>query len=237
MSPHNPAIQSIEIIRAFLPTQSLLYYKLIHETHLYIELQMTFFEAIRTVLVKYFVFKGRASRAEYWFWILFISLYWLVSIIIIDSWLPDFIPEPIPILIQLALFFPTMAVGVRRLLDTGRPGSRFFWPVGVLILLIGGFWLILFLDGGKFWHFALLIPFVIAFFASMVLNLFWLSLPGDKEINRYGESARTIRESRNAGLGESNKSNNFFSNTLSLWMAFSIVFILGIFFVITVVGL
>ena len=198
---------------------------------------MTFFEAIRTVLTKYFVFKGRASRSEYWFWILFISLYWLVSIIIIDSWLPDFIPEPILILIQLALFFPTLAVGVRRLHDTGRPGSIFFWPVGVLILLIGGFWLILFSGGGKFWHFALLIPFLIAFFTSVVLNLFWLSLPGDKEPNRYGESARSIRESRNTSLEESNISNNFFSNTLSLWMAFGIVFILGIFFVITVVGL
>ena len=198
---------------------------------------MTFFEAIRTVLTKYFVFKGRASRSEYWFWILFISLYWLVSIIIIDSWLPNFIPEPILILIQLALFFPTLAVGVRRLHDTGRPGSIFFWPVGVLILLIGGFWLILFSGGGKFWHFALLIPFLIAFFTSVVLNLFWLSLPGDKEPNRYGESARSIRESRNTSLEESNISNNFFSNTLSLWMAFGIVFILGIFFVITVVGL
>ncbi len=198
---------------------------------------MTFFEAIRTALTKYFVFKGRASRSEYWFWILFISLYWLVSIIIIDSWLPDFIPEPILILTQLALFFPTTAVGVRRLHDTGRPGSRFFWPFGALILLIGGFWLILFTVGGELWHLALLIPFVIGFFASVVLNLFWLSLPGDSETNQYGESARSIRETRSASLEESNESNSFFSNTLSLWMAFSIVFILGIFFVITVVGL
>ena len=198
---------------------------------------MTFFEAIRTVLVKYFVFKGRASRSEYWFWILFISLYWLISIIVIDSWLPDFIPEVILILIQLAIFLPTMAVGVRRLHDTGRPGSRFFWPVGVLILLIGGFWLILFTGDVELWHFALLIPFVLAFFASVALNLFWLCLPGDRETNRYGESARSIWESRSASLGESNKSNSFFSNTLSLWISFSIVFILGIFFVITVVGL
>jgi len=198
---------------------------------------MTFFEAIRTVLTKYFVFKGRASRSEYWFWILFISLYWLVSIIIIDSWLSDFIPDPILILIQLAIFFPTMSVGVRRLHDTGRPGSRFFWPLGALILLIAGFWLILFTGGGELWHLALLIPFVIGFFASVVLNLFWLCLPGDRETNRYGESARPIRRNRRTGLEESNESNSFFSNTLSLWMAFSIVFILGIFFVITVVGL
>ena len=198
---------------------------------------MTFFEAIRTALVKYFVFKGRASRSEYWFWILFIFLYWLVSIIIIDSWLPDFIPDPILILTQLALFFPTTAVGVRRLHDTGRPGSRFFWPFGALILLIGGFWLILFTVGGELWHLALLIPFVIGFFASVALNLFWLSLPGDRETNRYGESAKSIREIRNTSLEETNKSNNFFSNTLSLWMAFGIVFILGIFFVITMVGL
>ncbi len=198
---------------------------------------MTFFEAIRTVLVKYFAFKGRASRSEYWFWILFISLYWLVSIIIIDSWLPDFIPDPILILTQLALFIPTTAVGVRRLHDTGRPGSRFFWPFGALILLIGVFWLILFTVGGELWHLALLIPFVIGFFASIALNLFWLSLPGDRETNRYGESDKSIRESRNTSLEETNKPNNFFSNTLSLWMAFSIVFILGIFFVVTMVGL
>ncbi|MEE2876109.1 MAG: DUF805 domain-containing protein [Chloroflexota bacterium] len=198
---------------------------------------MTFFEAIRTVLVKYFAFKGRASRSEYWFWILFISLYWLISIIIIDSRLPDFIPDPILILTQLALFIPTTAVGVRRLHDTGRSGSRFFWPFGALILLIGVFWLILFTVGGELWHLALLIPFVIGFFASVALNLFWLSLPGDRETNRYGESAKSIREIRNTSLEETNKSNNFFSNTLSLWMAFGIVFILGIFFVITIVGL
>ena len=198
---------------------------------------MTFFEAIRTALVKYFVFKGRASRSEYWFWILFSLLYWLVAIIIIDSWLPDFIPDPILILTQLALFFPTTAVGVRRLHDTGRPGSRFFWPFGALILLIGGFWLILFTGGGELWHLILLIPFVIAFFASVALNLFWLCLPGDNKTNKYGDSARSIRENGNADLRESNESNSFFSNTLSLWMAFSVVFILGIFFVITVVGL
>ncbi len=198
---------------------------------------MTFFEAIRTALVKYFVFKGRASRSEYWFWILFSLLYWLVAIIIIDSWLPDFIPDPILILTQLALFFPTTAVGVRRLHDTGRPGSRFFWPFGALILLIGGFWLILLTGGGELWHLMLLIPFVIAFFASVALNLFWLCLPGDNETNKYGDSARSIRQNGNADLRESNESNSFFSNTLSLWMAFSIVFILGIFFVITVVGL
>ena len=40
---------------------------------------MGFTEAIRTCLrEKYFTFKGRASRSEYWYYTLFMFLVWMV---------------------------------------------------------------------------------------------------------------------------------------------------------------
>jgi uncharacterized membrane protein YhaH (DUF805 family) len=103
---------------------------------------MSFQDAIRTCLQKYVDFTGRARRSEYWFFFLFSALAGLVGAILDAIFgLRSGIYSgtgPIEGLIHLALLLPSLAVGVRRLHDTGRSG---WWLLIGLIPIVG--WIIL----------------------------------------------------------------------------------------------
>lgn len=91
------------------------------------------------VLKNYVGFQGRAQRKEYWMFVLFnfivsIVLAILESILNISSVLTG--------LYSLAVLLPSLAVGVRRLHDTGRSG---WWLLISLIPLIGTIILLVFL--------------------------------------------------------------------------------------------
>jgi len=93
---------------------------------------MSFGESIKTCLTKYVDFKGRASRAEYWWFFLFDILVYLGLILLAgasDAFAVLFIVA------LLALFLPTLAAAVRRLHDTGKSGA---WYFIALIPYIGG---------------------------------------------------------------------------------------------------
>jgi uncharacterized membrane protein YhaH (DUF805 family) len=83
-------------------------------------------------LKKYAVFDGRARRQE--FWIFFLASF-VVSCVV--GWIPV-----IGWLISLAFFVPSIAVGTRRLHDTGRSGwlqlLALIPLVGLIILIV--FW-------------------------------------------------------------------------------------------------
>ena len=104
---------------------------------------MSFQDAVRTCLQrKYADFHGRARRSEYWFFFLFTVLASLVGSIL-DGLFglrggPYGGTGPIQGLIQLALLLPGLAVGARRLHDTGRSG---WWLLIGLIPVVG--WIIL----------------------------------------------------------------------------------------------
>jgi len=104
---------------------------------------MPFQDAVRICLQrKYVDFTGRARRSEYWFFFLFTVLAGIVGGIL------DGLfrlrggayggTGPIQGLIQLALLLPGLAVGARRLHDTGRSG---WWLLIGLIPVVG--WIIL----------------------------------------------------------------------------------------------
>jgi uncharacterized membrane protein YhaH (DUF805 family) len=104
---------------------------------------MSFQDAVRTCLQrKYADFHGRARRSEYWFFVLFSAI---VSIVggILDAifgfrgWAYGS-TGPIQSLLQLALLLPSLAVGARRLHDTGRSG---WWLLIGLVPIVG--WIIL----------------------------------------------------------------------------------------------
>lgn len=102
---------------------------------------MDFMTAIRTCLSKFVDFSGRARRSEYWYFALFT---FLVSIVtsILDAFLGTDYDNTsgglVNTLVGLVLFLPSLAVGVRRLHDTGRSG---WWILIGLIPIIG--WIIL----------------------------------------------------------------------------------------------
>ena len=76
-------------------------------------------------LKKYAVFTGRASRKEFWLFILFVIIASIVAMII-DTGIGAFDEEagmgPVGGLVTLTLLIPSIAVSVRRLHDTDRSG-------------------------------------------------------------------------------------------------------------------
>ena len=83
-----------------------------------------------TVLSKYFVFKGRARRSEYWYFVLFncIIAFALGFIGIYTG------TELLGNIYSLAVLFPSLAVGVRRMHDVNKSGWFILIPIYNLIL-------------------------------------------------------------------------------------------------------
>jgi len=86
---------------------------------------MDFMTAVKTCFTqKYAKFEGRASRSEYWWFFLFVVLGSIVAMFL----------GPLSFIFTLAIIVPMLAVGFRRLQDTGRPGWWIVIPA-VLSLL------------------------------------------------------------------------------------------------------
>jgi len=102
---------------------------------------MNFGQSIETVFRKYAEFHGRASRPEFWWFILFTAL---VSSVLsaMNVWTPwgtIQIGSSLAGAWSVAVLVPTLAVTVRRLRDAGRSWAELFWlllPIAGLIVLI-----------------------------------------------------------------------------------------------------
>lgn len=104
----------------------------------------TFQGSIKYCLSNYANFNGRASRSEYWYFCLFTAIVGFVAEIfagIVGAIAGELIALVIQLGISLSLTLPSLAVGARRLHDTGRSGA--YLLLG-LIPLIGGIILIVF---------------------------------------------------------------------------------------------
>ena len=107
---------------------------------------MTFPNAVKTCLRKYADFQGRATRAEYWWWLL-ATLIGSVIFSAVDSSIasfsgPDWDYSPFATIFALAVLLPDLAVTARRLHDIGKSGWwQLVWyaalPVVVITLVIG----------------------------------------------------------------------------------------------------
>ena len=91
---------------------------------------MTFGEAVRSGFEHYAKFNGRASRPEFWWWVLFVILMGIgANLIDLAIGAPVF-----SAITGLGLLLPNIAVSIRRLHDTDRSG---WWILIWLIPLIG----------------------------------------------------------------------------------------------------
>ncbi|MEQ6902652.1 DUF805 domain-containing protein [Nocardioides sp. YIM 152588] len=95
---------------------------------------MTFIEAVQVCLTKYIGFVGRAPRSEYW-WFFVFNLLVSLGATTLDAAVGG---DLIATVAALALFLPSLAVGVRRLHDTGRSG---WWMLIALVPVVG--WIVL----------------------------------------------------------------------------------------------
>ncbi|MBT3482597.1 MAG: DUF805 domain-containing protein [Opitutales bacterium] len=87
-------------------------------------------------LKKYATFSGRASRSEYWMFVLFNLIFAIVAIVLDRVAGTDGIIYSVYV---LGILLPSMGVAIRRLHDTNRSGWRILMS---LIPLIGGILLI-----------------------------------------------------------------------------------------------
>ena len=98
--------------------------------------------SIKTCFNKYATFSGRASRSEYWFFVLFAILGSIVTLIIDVNILGYSLESeytPINSIFSLILFIPSIAVACRRLHDVNQSG---WWQL-LWITIIGGILLII----------------------------------------------------------------------------------------------
>lgn len=161
---------------------------------------MGFAQAIRTCFGKYVTFSGRATRPEYWWFVLFCLLGSLVATAIdaVIFGAPEVTTAsapgsfamvtrsrgPIGGLFSLVILLPSLAAGWRRMHDTGRSGLHLFLPLLVMVglALVLGFLgvAISFAMAPLAWLSAIVLAL------SPLLVLWWLTRPSQPFPNQYG---------------------------------------------------
>lgn len=155
---------------------------------------MTPIDWAKRPIQKYADFTGRAPRAEFWWYVLAVVIVRIIAMIIdnilnMNVWA---VYGPITIIVGLGLLVPSIAVTVRRLHDTGRPGWWILLPIAALCLMFvfGGAAIVggaaaggaagMVAGAGLMMLFGLL-----ALVADIVLIVF-CALPGTPGDNQYG---------------------------------------------------
>ena len=99
--------------------------------------RISFYEAVKTCLVKFFTFSGRASRAEYWYFVLFSWGVHFFGYILIYLTETDIIYNSL-LIFGWIMSVPVLTVSVRRLHDINRSG---LW-LALALTGVGYLWLI-----------------------------------------------------------------------------------------------
>ena len=91
---------------------------------------VSFPDAIRLGFQHYFDFRSRSTRAEYWWWVLFV---------ILTQQALNVVNIRIGILFGLAVLIPGLALGTRRLHDINKSGWWLLMWFGVFLIRFGIF--------------------------------------------------------------------------------------------------
>lgn len=171
---------------------------------------MGFITAVKSCLSKYAVFRGRASRSEFWWFILF-GVLMHVLVLLFDSLVlgtvtGEFITQLNPdnpsgppqfvgwrwhddsynlLILELLLLLPVLAVSARRLHDVGRSGSWTFLPFASMIGLPVLTTLVALL-AVPWLNILVLVVTVLLTLISILALLFWWVQPSEAGENVYG---------------------------------------------------
>ena len=100
---------------------------------------MSFFEAVSSCLSQYATFRGRATRAEFWWFFLFVLLASLIIQALFMAFAGPLGGSMAVLAFGIAMLLPSLAVGARRLHDMDYSG---WWQllhligIGTLVLWI-----------------------------------------------------------------------------------------------------
>ena len=167
---------------------------------------MTLPEAVKQVLRKYADFNGRATRAEYWWWVLATVIFGM-ALGTLDAFIVSIIDQewassPLTTIFHLAILLPNLAVSARRLHDIGKSGwwilvwfvlTVIGWipvVVGLVVSLLRGA-LEGQLEANSF------VPLIVGGAITLLLALalllwiiLWMARQGESGPNRYGPDPR-----------------------------------------------
>jgi uncharacterized membrane protein YhaH (DUF805 family) len=174
---------------------------------------MGFQTAIATCFRKYVTFSGRASRPEYWWFVLFILLGNIAAAAVdavifgVDVVETSHGPGeygvqaesdgPIAALFSLVVFVPSLSAGWRRMHDSGRSGLHLIYPLIVMVGIgmagsfFGGMGALM---SGAIGGLAALVFGValIVLIISPLLVLWWLTRPSQPGANQYGPNPAEV---------------------------------------------
>lgn len=88
--------------------------------------------AISACLNKYAVFTGRATRSEYWYFVLF-----LIIVAILSNFISILMGSDLAgLIIQVIFWIPSLSVSIRRMHDVDKSGWFILVPIYSFILTI-----------------------------------------------------------------------------------------------------
>ncbi|WP_163849015.1 DUF805 domain-containing protein [Pseudooceanicola aestuarii] len=173
---------------------------------------MGFTDAIRTCFRNYVTFSGRASRPEYWWFVLFVILGGIVAGILdgivfgaasVDTG-PGAISAqsngPLAALFSLATLLPGLSAAWRRMHDSGRSGLFVLYPLiaffGVMSFgaMFGGIDMMSG-DIGAAFSGLFGIVFAVAVFIAVIsplLVIWWLTRPSQPGPNTWGPNPHEV---------------------------------------------
>ena len=134
---------------------------------------MGFTESLKTCFGKYAKFDGRASRSEFWYFVLFCFVYFFVAGFLLGfSGVSDAAFDGATLVLLIPIFIPSIAVAARRLHDINQSG----W---MQCIFVPGFIADEFLGTGY-----------VIYILTLGLWAFWFSQAGKKGKNRFGVQPR-----------------------------------------------
>lgn len=166
---------------------------------------MTFSEAVIRCLRKYADFKGRAPRAEYWWFALFCfggsALLGFVENIINGATGTEDGPQILSAAFALATFLPSLSSGWRRMHDSGRSGLFLLYPLLVVMGITTYISIVVGPEALAAGEFAttglpalLLIIGFLVLLISPFLVIFWLTRPSEPGPNAYGPNPYEVTQ-------------------------------------------
>ena len=152
---------------------------------------MSFPNSVKSGFRNFANFKGRATRSEFWWFILFGQVLQNVA---------QNISADVASLISLGLILPNLSLQFRRLHDINRSAKWMLWPlasllgaaiafVGLLIQTsqsISNFDSDVIFDGGTQISLLFMFAFIISAFIGGVVNFVFSVMPSDPNMNKYG---------------------------------------------------